>query len=179
MQLPLPARKVLIKSEYLSNYQIKDQFVEAYLLSVKTMPYRALQFTVYTEHGAIYSHLPIEAIYFSPLPPNIKHFTTEQLQPFSCLENPATIITYSLLNMACCKVTSLGNIEAYYLFTIDYCGNGLAFDPEQTKTHNIVALSTGQLAAMPNNFLRFDDNWFKIHENFPYKRQQQNYYPGG
>lgn len=175
----LPAIKVYVLSDYVSGGVVVNSFVEAYFLRVKAVPYRALQFTVYTEHGAIYSHLPIEAIFHTPEKPN-HILKNEELQPYSCLEGPVEVFKYSLLDNVECE-TKLG-LNGSYWFTIDYHGDGLAFDPEQTKTHNIIALENGQLAALPNNYIVFSDNWFadrKDQTMFPYKRLNKKFFPGG
>lgn len=180
MLVELIPLKVFVKSDYVTNGNVKDEFIEAYLLAVKAVANRALDFTVYTEHGAIYSGLPIEAIFKHKPEKGYKHLTTDLLQPYTCLEGPVNVIKYSLLDNATCLVPSLKTV-GNYLFTIDYHGNGLANDPEQHKTHNIIYLDSGQFAAMPNNYIQFMDNWFagKTVQKYPYKRRTKTYYAGG
>lgn len=172
--------KVFVKSEYLTNGKVLNEFIEAYLMALKAVVNRAIEFTVYTEHGAIFSGLPIEAVYKHIPNGKFKIFKTDKLQPYTCLESPVNIVKYGLLEHALCLVPSL-KTYGHYLFTIDYSGGGLANDPEQHKTHNIIYLASGQLAAMPNNFIQFIDNWFVGLEikKYPYKRRTKNYYAGG
>lgn len=180
---PLPL-KLFVASHYIS--PIKDQWVEAYLIHIKAVPYKALMFTVYTEHGALYSNLPIEALFWDKTDNNLSYLTPI-LQPYSCLEGPTTIITYPILRFASGVIINYPELAGvriqHYLCTVDYLGDGLADDPEQYKTHNIVVLeNTKQLAALPNNFIRWTDNWFaddSTHPNFPYIRQKRRYFPGG
>ena len=68
---------------------------------------------------------------------------------------------------------------ANYLFTINYQGDGIAEDPEQYKTHNIVVLNNGQLAAVPNNIMKAKDNWFSTDKKMKYARIKKHYFAGG
>lgn len=182
MQISLNPLKILVKSNYLSFNMTDHPFTAAYLMSVQASPNSALLFTVYTEHGAIFSGLPLEALLlFIPEIADINEYTNEQLQPYSCLEGVAPVISYELLKDASALVVVAGEtVNATYLFTIPYCGRGLAEDPEQTKTHNIMALYNGQLAALPNNHCLFQDNWFVgVPKTWPpYSRREIRYKPG-
>lgn len=174
-----PAIKVLVLDEYLTDFKKSGQ-TEGYLLAADCRPNSVIKFTVYLESGAVWSGLPIEAIFcdrFQEI--NQKEFKkTEELQPFSCLEGPVSLLSYSLLKHANLK-TRLG--PANYLFTINYEGEGLSEDPEQHKTHNIVVLGSGQLAALPNNFISVSDNWLADarHDLSQYKRTRKFFFPGG
>lgn len=175
-----PIIKVLVHKSFLTA-GVETEFVDAYLMGIDARPNHHIRFTVYLSSGAVWSGLPIEAVYcdrFNPI--NVTAvLETSKLQPFSCLEGPASVITYSLLKNAKLE-TSLG--PANYLFTVNYQGEGLAEDPEQYKTHNIVVLTSGQLAALPNNQMRVLDNWFassQANATANYKRSNKFYFPGG
>jgi len=181
--LTLNPLKILIKEKYLKNDSSDQTFIEAYLMAVDARPNSALLFTVYTEHGAIFSGLPLEALLlFIPEVEDPYTYNTQELQPYSCLEGPVSVFAYDLLKHAelTAKVAD-EKVKASYLFTISYSGRGLASDPEQFKTHNIVALYNGQLAALPNNHCLFNDNWFAYTpKEWPkYNRQGITYKPGG
>lgn len=175
--ITLPAIKLFVRKKYIV-YDPEDGFIEAYLMAVTAINGKALKFTVLTEHGAIYSGLPIEALFIKPSFEKI--YDTPKLQPFSALEGPVSCVVLPLVQEAICNVIPLGE-SAQYLFSLFYESSlGLADDPEQNKSHNIVALSSGQLAAMPNNYLLFTNNWFCDTLNtVTYKRQKQKFYPGG
>lgn len=173
----LPAIKVFVGNQYLM--QKGKGFTAGYLATLDARPNSYLRFTVYLESGALWSGLPIEALTTKTLP--LLH-KTNALQPFSCLEGPASVCEIELLKHA--KGLCFNGTETFnYLFTINYQGTGLADDPQQYKTHNIVEISNGQLAAMPNNYLWFSDNWLfdekKAKEKFTYKRSAKRYEPGG
>jgi hypothetical protein len=173
-----PAIKVFVHNQYLIPKGIG--FTEGYLVAADCRPNSFIRWTVYLETGALWSGLPCEAIFYEK---GKKLFENHILQPFSCLEGPVSICEFNLLKQAEGEVIALNKILFKYLFTINYEGNGLADDPEQYKTHNIVALSTGQIAAMPNNLLSFKDNWLfdpkKEHEKQQYKRTNKRYEAGG
>jgi len=174
-----PAIKVLVRDKYITDYQ-RDGVTEAYLLAVDCRPNSIIRFTAYLESGAVWSNLPIESIYcdrFGSVDLSGAK-KTEELQPFSCLEGPYSCISYDILKNANLE-TRLG--PANYLFTINYEGCGLSEDPEQYKNHNIVALETGQLAALPNNYMVVTDCWFSNakHDVSQYKRTRKFFFPGG
>lgn len=178
----LPEILVYVKSEFLG-FKSKNPFKKAYLLAVDTRTSMALKFTVYLDSGAVWSGLPIEALYcdkFGSINTKI-HYENQILQPFSCLSNESKVIEYGLIKNAEIKSRTLG--KGHYMFTINYIGLGLSEDPEQYKTHNIVCLENGQLAALPNNDFTVVDNWF-VDDNAKeelkfYRRNKKHYFPGG
>ena len=176
----LPAIKIFVDKNYITDFS-ENGLVEAYLLAADCRKNSIIKFTVYLSSGAIWSGLPINAVWtdrYNPIDLDKKIEDSKTLQPFSCLENPISIITYDLVKNTLLEC-ELG--EANYLFTINYEGDGLAEDPEQYKTHNIVVLKSGQLAALPNNHLRFKDNWFSDlkEDTSNYKRNKRHWFPGG
>jgi hypothetical protein len=173
-----PQIKVLVANEYLTA-GVQSGFSEAYMMGLDCRNSSYIRFTVYLESGAVFSNLPIEAIYCDKFDDEVKKgkFKTEQLQPYSCLDGTVSWLIYDLIKNAEVKVLNLG--LANYLFTINYQGDGISEDPEQYKTHNIVALSNGQLAAVPNNFMIVKDNWFSTGKTLKYSRVKKHYFAGG
>jgi hypothetical protein len=150
-----PSIKISVLDSYLTNNPSLTTTTAGYLMSIKSVDGNALAFTLLLDSGAIFSNLPIEAIrcdrYSFPVTNN-EVYTTKQLQPYSCLDGDIQIVEYSLLRHSDMLVKVAGqDVEAKYLFTVDYNGTSLADDPEQRKTHNIVQLRNNQVAAMPNN----------------------------
>lgn len=176
-----PAIKVFIDREYITNHSdMSLSLIEAYLLAVDCRTNDRIRFTVFLQSGAIWSGLPIEAIWCSRFGDidTSKKLTTDELQPYSCLEAPAVVFSYKALKHANMLVKGLG--AANYLFTINYQGEGFAEDPEQSKTHNIVVLEHGQLGAFPNNYLLVDEPWFtEKSETADYRRDAKFYFPQG
>lgn len=184
----LPPIKIRIKRSYLTQ-DSSDLYIltEAYLMAVSALSGQPLLFTAYTEDGAVYTGLPVEALYCDRFEVNeeidICAYKNEELQPFTCLEGPPVYIAYDLLkNAKLIAKIDQDKVPARYLFTITYTGEGLAEDPEQSKTHNLVVLENGQLAALPNNMCLFVDNWFVSNDNgtkWPKYKRRSNFYRAG
>lgn len=151
----------------------EDKCENAYLIAVTSIFGRPMFFTVHLESGALFSRLPITAIKcdrFNEIDYR-SHLSIEKLQPYSCLNGEIQYISYKHLKdyQVSARIGRryfCGN----YLFTIDYSGKGLTEDPEQFKTHNVVVLSNGSLAALPNNYLLFKDGYFTKGECPKYRR---------
>jgi len=180
-----PAIKVRINNSYLTNHT-GHGFTEAYLLAVDCRAFDRIRFTVFLASGGIWSGLPIEAIYcdrFGSGEAQAQVYTTPELQPYTCLEGPYSVFEYAALKSAALAVISgaLKGSEASYLFTINYTGGGFAECPEQYKTHNLVVLANGQLAALPNNYVKVVEPWFTVEstEKLPYRRDSKYYFAGG
>jgi hypothetical protein len=166
--------------------QDSPKLEEAYLIAVTSIPNGPLMFTAHLESGAVWQRLPIEAFWApSNLYPIVDnkdgvYLSNPELQPFSCLHGKIQAITYEHLREY--EVLAKIGDELYsgqYLFTVDVLGEGLASDPVQHKSHNVVVLENGQLAALPNNYVRFMDNYFTKNELPRYKRCDTIYKPGG
>lgn len=172
MTLSTPPLKVRALARFMSNpaalarHPELPPLVEAYLVAVTAQAGRPLLFTVLLENGALFSGLPISALfcekYGAEVSTTSQCLSVVEAQPWSCLEGPAQIVEYELLLDAQVWVRTprLENRNCFYLFTIDYHGEGLAQDPEQSKSHNILVTDHGQLLAMPNNYCLFRNEWF-------------------
>ena len=156
MLINIPTFKVLVRNEYITDNELQG-YTEGYLVAVRCIKSRPLLFSVHLENGALYSGLPINSLCTK----KCMEYYLDVAQPWSCLESPCNALTYYHLKDYDVEVTSDSISQVgRYLFTIDYQGEGLAQDPEQHKTHNIIALESGQLVAMPNNYCKFVDQYF-------------------
>lgn len=190
MTLSTPPLKVRVLTRFMSNsaalarHPELPQLVDGYLVAVTAQAGRPLLFTVLLENGALFSGLPISALYcekygaeISPFPQGL---SVVEAQPWSCLEGPAQIVEYELLldSQVWVRTPRFENRNCFYLFTIDYHGEGLAQDPEQAKSHNVLVSDQGQLLAMPNNYCLFRNEWFTGGQDaFPtWLRRQSAYY---
>jgi hypothetical protein len=141
-------------------------------------------FTVHLESGAVWSRLPICAFkcdrYGITTKPDEK-IHPKDLQPYSCLDGDIQVISHQYLKdyKVLAKIGS-SNLQGRYLFTVDYMGMGLSEDPEQFKTHNVIVLDNGSLAALPNNMLKFQDEHFTTNNGlvFPQYKRSTTYYYG-
>ncbi len=172
-----PTIKLFVKSKYITG--LDSENIPCYLMGIDARENQHLRFTVYLNSGAIWSGLPIEALYSDRMEKEQdKLFENHELQPFTCLDGTVSVVTYKILMNANVK-TALG--LGRYLFTVNYQGMELSDDPEQYKTHNIIALDNGQVCALPNNMIKVVDNWFTIEDadTKNYKRTNVRYTAGG
>lgn len=176
-----PTIPVRVFNQYLGLSEAES--TPGYLSNVKSVDGNALMFSVYLETGAMFSNLPIEAIWCEKYPVRKDYFLqTKELQPYSCLDGDIDIIEISLLKHCpvVCNIDD-NDYDGVYLFTIDYNGTDLADVPEQRKTYNIIQLDNGQLAALPNNRCLFLNDSLTNSEDgeYPkYKRSTKYYVPG-
>lgn len=171
--------RVYVRNSYLG---LKDKgMTEAYLIAVTSIPNRPLFFTVHLSTGAVWSRLPITALFCDRFGANAEDPPLEldmsKAQPFSCLKGDIQYISYTHLKD--CDVALRDDSRGTYLFTIDVMGPGLSEDPVQHKTHNICVLTSGNLIAYPNNYLLFIDKFFTDNtSDFPKYKRVDMYYGG-
>lgn len=165
MLINVPPTLVQVNNRFLTN-GAKNGFTHAYLVAARCIKSRPILWTAHLENGALYAGLPINAI-FAPdstkLPLDI-----EIAQPWSCLEAPANAVRIEHVKDYEVAVKMPGfTTTGTYLFTIDYSGEGLAQDPEQHKSHNIIATESHSLMALPNNYCVFTDKYFTAPNALP------------
>jgi hypothetical protein len=187
----LPAFKVQVVDTYLTNeiYLLgpPPEQTQAYLVAVKSEFNEALKFTVFLETGALWSGLTIDALRCDRfgIEPTGKIYNLKQLQPYSCLSQDINVIQYSFMkNYSGEFKIGSEQVSGAYMFTVDTSGPGtLADDAEQYKTFNVVQLNNGQLAALPNNYCTWYDEYFvdpeKTHKRLKYRRTSKYPLPGG
>lgn len=177
MILDIPRFKCFIDVKYLTDGK-SSGFVEGYCFSVTLLESRPLLFTVHTIHGAVYSRIPIQAIYHQIPENTLNLLESKKLDPWGAISSEGQAICHQYLK----DYETLylkEDIKGVYKFTIDYFNGGFAQDPEQHKTSNVLFLDNGQIAAIPNNFCLFLDGHFTTSVvDLPYKRNTQYYYIG-
>jgi hypothetical protein len=177
-----PAIKVCVRDSFLFADNTLTTWTEGYLVAVTSLASRPLSFTVHLATGALFSRLPITAIacdrFNGELPE--QQYALHIVQPFSCLDGDIQSIELKHLKDYD-VIVRLGKEQRFanYLFTVDVAGSGLAEDPEQYKCHHILALTDGQLVAMPNNYVLFQDGYFaKPSDEWPKYKRQKKYHWG-
>lgn len=177
---PIP---VVVKESLLYNDPKKQGYEKAYWIACTTLASRPLFATVHLESGALFSLVPINELFCTKYSQSYydNDYSPEDLQPYSCLDGNSQYITYKYLKDydVICKIGETQE-AGHYLFTLATEGPGLASDPEQSKTLNIVSLSNGSVAALPNNYLLFTDGYFtdNISATFPPYRRNSHYPTG-
>jgi hypothetical protein len=170
----VPPIKVWVRKEYLYDLQKgHGEYTPGYWVTCKSLTGRALYFETYlTEYGALYDKLPISAfLAWNPNYPEKPESPTPDLpltdlQFWNGFDTGLTVVEKNLIyNMDFEVLTrSSGVMHGEYLFTIDnYHPHRNEPDfyfaevPDEHKSHNIVALTNGQIGAYPNNRCRMSD----------------------
>jgi hypothetical protein len=182
---PTPAMYLLLDSFFLFNGEPPEDYPhleKCLLVSVKARTGYDLEFQVLTERGMLRDKLPIMALYKEE--PSTYLYCQEDLQRWCC---PSQYLTVVQLPLQTGKAWIGGKSIVFdYLFTVDFC-SGLELDPgcdtdipEEHKAMHVIALQTGQLAAMPNNSLVWDHPTIvrkdlQLTKNLGYKVQEQSY----
>lgn len=167
---PLPPVKVLVRPEYLYDFQCdKDaSLVEGIWVSVKAIRGEAFRFETYLpEYGALYDKLPISAFQHCA---TLNHdLPLDVLQIWDALSYHVTVVEKPFLKGLRAEFFAKDK-QVYggeYLFTIDTCSP----DPripdftfsetvDEHKSYNVLKLANGQFALQPNNRCRFFDPAF-------------------
>lgn len=152
--IDIPRFKCYVNKSYLTNGK-EIGYLEAYCFAVTCIEARPLLFTVHTVEGAIFSRLPIWAIYHKL--PELDQLPKGKLDKWGAISSEGQAIAHQYLKDYWVE-TRIG--QGIYKFTIDYFGGGFSEDPEQHKTSNIIFLDNGQICAMPNNYCIFKDEHF-------------------
>lgn len=168
---PLPPVKVMVRPEYLYDFQCdKDApLVEGIWVSVKALRGEAFRFETYLpEYGALYDKLPISAFLHTDLR-NLVDLSLDVLQIWDALSYHITVVEKPLLKGLRAEFFAKDK-QVYggeYMFTLDTCNP----DPripdftfsetvDEHKSYNVLKLDHGQFALQPNNRCRFYDPAF-------------------
>jgi hypothetical protein len=179
---PLPPVKVLVRPEYLYDFQCGEDapLVQGIWVSVKALRGEAFRFETYLpEYGALYDKLPISAFVWREdvWADDNADLPLDVLQIWDALSYHVTVVEKPLLKglraefFAKDKQTHGGE----YMFTLDTCNP----DPripdftfsetvDEHKSYNLLKLDNGQFALQPNNRCRFYEPAFNPREmKFP------------
>lgn len=151
----LPYIHTYINGNYLG---VPNNWIPAYWVYVTALPNRPLLFTSHTEHGALYSRLPIDA--FSPVnniqvPPKVIESSGQRwsnLGRYIEVIQPTYLKDYTVEHI---HTKETGR----YLFSIDYVGELFSEDPEQHKTLHLIEMDN-RYVLLPNNEILFTDKHF-------------------
>lgn len=153
----LPATKVLVRKEYLYNFEKGfGEYEEGWWVSVKSIQGRALLFETLLSNGALYDKLPISAFCWKECP----HIPLHYLQLWDNLSNNIQVIHKEFISGMGVKVLMKDKVilDGEYCFTIDYQGWGtLSQTAQEHKSQNLIKLDNGCFALQPNNRVLFAD----------------------
>jgi hypothetical protein len=156
MVLNITPMKVFVRESSLYNYKPEknNKWIEGWWHAVKCVSGLPFILEVYFPHcGASYDKLTLYDI--STKIPQIE-YDLDVLQIWDCFSPNAYIFEKTFFNR--CRVETFLKtkklVEGNYLFTIDWEGY-LADVPEEHKSANFIELENGQIAAQPNNRVKF------------------------
>lgn len=175
MLVDIPFIHGFVRRPYITGVGNNFDYEECYIFAMTCIASRPPLFTCHLRSGAVFSRLPLEAFvttsgYVDPDP---------ALVPWTCVGHRADVLCHEYLKDYTVKVLNK-DLVGRYLFTIDYTTGNYSEDSEQHKTHNVIALLDGRIAAMPNNYCRFIDQHF-VDETLStgdYRRQRAHWTAG-
>lgn len=171
---PLPPVKVLVRPEYLYDFQCGEDapLVQGVWVSVKALRGEAFRWETYLpEYGALYDKLPLHA--FQHKPELTYDLPLDMLQIWDALSYYVTLIDKPFLKGL--RAEFFGKDKQLhageYMFTLDTCNPDpripdftLSETVDEHKSYNVLRLDNGQFAAQPNNRCRFYEPAFNPRE---------------
>lgn len=173
----LPHRYGWVAREFL--YGLKShhgEFEPCVLFGVTAVPGRALSFNLICESGAMWTRIPIHAIYHE-LPTLEQRHALDCLQVWDSFGVDFAVTTYEYLQER--RATAMlsrdrePRVPVRYWTTLDFYANGYSDSPIQHKQFHLCALEdgTGQFCALPGNHLVWDDPSFtRAGHSYDYRR---------
>jgi hypothetical protein len=133
----------------------QGETLEAIIHALRTRQGKVLTFHAHTSSGANYSLIPIHKLkhkeHALKLPP-------QALQAWDCFSDSAEVHVFSYFQFRRVLTKDLG--EGEYLFTIDFKDNQFSDYPPEFKQFHFIKLDNGRFAALPNNYLLFQEKTF-------------------
>jgi hypothetical protein len=163
---PLPPEKVLVRPEYLYDFDCdKDApLIEGVWVSVKSIRGQAFRFETYLpQYGALYDKLPISAFLWHP---EDDLLSLDVLQIWDCMSYHIEVIDKPFLKGLRAEFFGKDKRlhQGEFMLTIDSCHPDhrmmdftFSETAEEHKSFNLLRLDNGQFALQPNNRCRFYD----------------------
>ncbi len=156
------AREILYGLE-LSKF---GEYEPCVIFGVTSLPSRALHFSILCESGAQWARIPLHMLRHE------RPHAAAPLHPLSDLQHwdghgyEFGVTAYEYLREMGCRFRALDGswVPASYWFTLDHLDNGFSDYPPEHKCYHLLLLEdgSGQIAAMPNNRILWDDkSWVK------------------
>ena len=143
-------------------------FEKCVIFGVTSIPSRALMFSIMCESGAQWARIPLHMLrHQKPLVKAVIHPLNE-LQMWDNHGWDFSTTQYEYLRDMCCTFRKRdgSEIPAKYWFTLDHSENGWSLYPPEHKCYHMLLLEdgSGQIAAQPNNRIRWKDDSFTNHK---------------
>lgn len=159
-------------------YGLEDDRVGTFepcvLFGITSIPSRALHFSILCESGAQWARIPIHLLRHERPAPDAPVHPLSDLQHWDAFGYDFSVVQYAYLREMACRFRALDGswIPASYWFTLDHFDNGYSDFPPQHKCYHLLLLEdgSGQIAAMPNNRVVWNDQSFvKAGHPFDYR----------
>jgi hypothetical protein len=157
----IPHFECFVRKEFLTNFTQSNKLIKAKVFAVTSVRGQALQFHVLTEHGAVFSRLPIHSLVWKE---DYESMELEQLETYDCFSYHVTNITYDYLKYLNCVYLSGKDrkfIDGVYMTTIDFYDSEYSDNPAIAKCCHLLKLHNGCFAAAPNNRVVWQDTGIK------------------
>lgn len=154
-----------VHRSFITNHTVMAGWERCIIHAVSCRPAQVLTFSILLENGAQYRGVPIHALVLGQDPQ--QHFpevlTPEQHQVWGCFGTEFSIIPMTLLQHL--PAQWRGPAGEVYTgrglgYAIEFHDDGYSAAPQQDKSFNLLVSDRGQLAAMPNNRIRWYENSF-------------------
>ncbi len=168
----VPYTYLKVRAEFLHDDQSgHGEYEDACLFGLTALEGRLPSFQVMLKNGAQWARLPLHAFVTEPCDP----LPASALCLWDCLSYRVAVHPYRYLETLTCDVFCGDGVmrQGEYLWTLDWAESDYSETPDQHKCHHVIALTTGHLAAMPNNRLRWHEpSWIKPFDTPPRYRVQ-------
>lgn len=137
----------------------------AVIFGVTSIPSRALHFSILAESGAQWARIPLHMLrHEMPRSRDPVVHPLHELQHWDNHGDEFSVTQYAFLREMACRfrLTTGEWVPATYWFTLDHLDNGWSDYPPEHKCYHLLLLDdgSGQIAAMPNNRILWDDKSF-------------------
>ncbi len=159
LNAPIPPVKVQVRKEFVTGGK-ENGLVPALWIGVSSRLGFSLGCHVLMDTGAMYIHLPIHALLMHPL--TSEQHEHEHLEYWDQQACDISISTFPILGRCCARLRGGKESPGGYLFTVDasavsHPDFGMSKIPDEHKWKHIIQLDNGQIAALPNNAIRWLD----------------------
>jgi hypothetical protein len=149
-----------VEERILMGFNDSKEITPCVIFGVTSIPSRCLHFSILCESGAQWARIPLHMLRWTK---GDGRHSLQTLQAWDCMGWDFRVVKYEYLReMGCEVIVGDTRIPATYWFTLDHTDNGYSLDPQQHKTFNLLLLQdgSGQIAAMPNNRILWQDHSF-------------------
>jgi hypothetical protein len=162
-----PLLKANFRLEFAYNLERKAGLVPCMIFGVASIPGRALGFHCMLENGAQFARMPLHAFRVGKHEGDDTTPLLSDLEAWDALSYDVSCTQYAYLkNMACeYWVKDKGWVKAQYFATIDFAENPERLTtfsemPDEHKCAHVLIREDGNIAAQPNNRIRWIDKAF-------------------